>query len=133
MTAEPDDGGPDIGDIPDGRLHRVTSADQLADGDRLLVEIDGREIAVFNLDGSYHALLNYCVHQGGPVCEGRVTGTLTETDGRLAYVREDELVSCPWHGWLFDIKSGYQVARPDRYRLPTFDVVVGDGEVYVVL
>jgi nitrite reductase (NADH) small subunit len=51
----------------------------------------GREIALFNIDGHIYALGNSCPHMGGPLGEGEI---------------EDCMVTCPWHGWQFDIKSG---------------------------
>lgn len=113
--------------------HHVVSADEIAPGDRIIVDIEEREIAVFNLDGEFYALLNYCVHQGGPACEGRRTGKLVQADFDLRYERSGEFVCCPWHGWEFDIKSGHNLARPDDYRVPTYDVTVEDGELFVTL
>lgn len=121
-------GGPTESD-----LHYVTAAADLDDGDRAIVDVEGREIAVFRIGDEFFALLNYCVHQGGPGCEGRIAGTLTESeDGRLGYDRWGEIVSCPWHGWEFDIRTGEHMARSD-YRIPAYDVVEQDGDLYVAL
>lgn len=133
MTGDKDDARTvtDREDI-DGDLHYVTSTDQLQEGDRVIVEVKGREIAVFRIDDEFYALLNYCVHQGGPGCEGRIAGTLVEKeDGELGYDRDNELVSCPWHGWEYDIKTGEHLAN-SRYRIPTYEVVQTDGDVYLV-
>lgn len=113
-------------------LEYVTAVENIDHGERVLVEIRGREIAVFNVNGEFHALANYCVHQGGPVCEGALSGTLTQSGEEVTYVREGEIVSCPWHGWEFDIKSGEHLAR-DKYKVPTYDVVVHRGELYLDL
>ncbi|WP_226012035.1 Rieske (2Fe-2S) protein [Halomicrobium salinisoli] len=114
-------------------LHRVADADSLSHGDRIVTEVRGREVCVFNLDGEYYGLSNYCVHQGGPACEGARSGQLTESDGELRYERSGEFVSCPWHGWKFDIRTGEDLARPDDYRLPTYETVERDGGIYVRL
>ena len=117
-----------------GDLTRVASTAELDPGERVLVEVDGKEIAVFNVDGEYYALLNYCVHQGGPLCEGGTSGTLTEDgEGRLRYERKGEIVTCPWHAWEFDITTGEHLARPEKYRVPTYDVVVRDGDLFVAV
>lgn len=58
---------------------------------------DGMQIAVFNVDGDYCAINNICPHRGGPLGEGDVEGTL---------------VSCPWHGWQFDVKTGKSPVNP---------------------
>lgn len=117
----------------DGPRHYVTAAADLEEGERVIVDVEGREVAVFRIDDEFYALLNYCVHQGGPGCEGRIAGTLVEhEDGRLGYERENEIVSCPWHGWEYDIRTGEHLAHP-RYRIPSYDVVETDGDLYVVI
>jgi nitrite reductase/ring-hydroxylating ferredoxin subunit len=114
-------------------LHHVVAAEDIADGERVIAEIAGREIAVFNSNGELHALSNYCTHQGGPACEGLLSGTLdVDEDDELVWACDDEIVACPWHGWEFDITDGTHTASDD-YRLPTYDVHVRDGEVYVEL
>ena len=118
--------------VGDG-LHYVTAAAKVDEGERAIVDVEGREIAVFNVSGEYYGLANYCTHQGGPVCEGMVTGTFTaDEDGTMRYDREGEIVACPWHGWEFDIETGAHLAS-DRYRLPTCEVVELDGDLYVRL
>jgi len=111
----------------------VIEADELPPDDRVIVEIDGREIAVFNVNGELYALANYCVHQGGPVCEGLLSGTVgVDDDLDLVYEKEGEIVSCPWHGWEFEIRTGEHLADPN-YRLPTYEVVVENGGIYLRL
>lgn len=115
------------------RLRHVATVDELADAGRIIVESDGREIAVFDQDGEYYALSNYCVHQGGPVCEGLVTGTLTVNDEfDLVYSAADRAVVCPWHGWEFDIETGMHLSKTGL-GIPTYDVVVRDENVYLEL
>jgi nitrite reductase/ring-hydroxylating ferredoxin subunit len=112
-------------------LHYITSADELEDGDRIIADVKGREIAVFNSGGDLYAVLNFCTHQGGPLCEGLLDGTLTMNDDwEWTYSCEGEIISCPWHGWEFDIKTGEHLSS-SNYRVPTYDVVVRDGDVYV--
>lgn len=116
-----------------GTRHHVVSTAALEDTERVITEIQGREIAVFNVDNEYYAVANYCVHQGGPACEGLLSGTVdvTETE-QLTYDRENEIVACPWHGWEFDITTGKHLAR-SGYALPTYETEVEDDELYVVL
>lgn len=116
----------------DRNLHYAIDGNELKANERVLVEIQGREIALFHVDESIHALANYCVHQGGPVCEGQVSGAMFERDGELVWERENEFVSCPWHGWEFEIDTGKHITHP-KYRLPSYDTVVRDGDVYVEL
>ena len=126
------DGEAGEGERSAGRtLHVVADVERFEGTDRILADVEGREVAVFDLDGEFFALANYCVHQGGPLCEGTVSGALTTNeDFELAYGREGEVVSCPWHGWEFDVRTGEHLAETG-YRTPTYDVVVRDGKVYV--
>ena len=114
--------------------HKVATVEELADdGSRVIAEIEGQEIAVFHLDGEYYALANYCVHQGGPLCEGKIRGQMTAgADGwSWEFDEENKVVECPWHGWLFDVTNGRNTANPND-RTPTYDVEVDDGDVLVV-
>ncbi|MFC7157212.1 Rieske (2Fe-2S) protein [Halomarina halobia] len=116
----------------------VAEEGELADGEHLVVQLEGREIGVFFTDGVYRAYLNWCPHQGGPVCEGRVTGTQTscfdrETlDVAVKWDREGEILNCPWHGWEFDVNSGECLSRP-KVKLPEYPVRVEDGTIIVDL
>ena len=118
--------------------HDVGDAADLGAGDALVVELEGREVAVFNLDGEYRALLNWCAHQGGPACEGPLGGTYEATFDREAleverrWVRAGRVVTCPWHGWEYDVGTGECLSAP-QYRLPTYPVRVDDGRLVVVL
>lgn len=113
------------------KLHHVIAADKMEDGDRVIIDVQGREIAVFHVDGEWYAVSNYCTHQGGPVCEGLLDGTLSvDENWELTYEAENEIIACPWHGWEFDIKTGEHLSK-SHFRLPTYDVVVRNGEVYV--
>lgn len=112
--------------------HRICDETRLAaEGSRVIVEVEGREVAVFNVDGEYHALPNHCIHQGAPLCEGELTGRMT-VDDDWEWVWEDEgtVITCPWHAWKFDVTTGKNV-KDDRYRLPQYEVEVEDGTVYV--
>ncbi len=116
--------------------HTVIAADELADGERILVELEGRQIAVFNIDGEYRAYANWCPHQGGPLCEGGLTGTHTATYDRESLTleehwhRDGEIIMCPWHGWKFDLTDGGCLSRRS-VKLRSYPVDVTDGNVVV--
>lgn len=113
--------------------HRVADVTELdADGSRVIAEINGQEIAVFRVEGELHALANYCVHQSGPLCEGPLSGRMIADGdgGDLRYDERETVVRCPWHGWRFDVCTGESL-QSDRYAVPTYDVEVEDGVVYV--
>lgn len=114
--------------------HKVATEDDFtAEGARVIAEIEGQEIAIFYLDDEYYALANYCIHQGGPLCEGKVRGQMTAGEDRWSWEfdTENKVVECPWHGWLFDVKDGYNTADSGK-RTPTYEVEVSDGDVYVL-
>lgn len=129
-----------LGDIavPDDAMSpriKVATVDEFeGNGSRVITEVRGKEIAVFLYDGEFYAVANYCIHQSGPLCEGGLTGymTLAEDGWDWAYDPEEKYVSCPWHGWAFDITSGKNV-KDARFSVPTFDVEVEGDEVHVVI
>jgi nitrite reductase/ring-hydroxylating ferredoxin subunit len=116
--------------------HIVAGADELSAGERLVVEIKGREIAVFNIQGELHAYLNWCMHQCGPCCEGSLTGTTEASFDRdsletqLDWSREGEILNCPWHGWEYDIKTGECLSNKEA-RLPSYPIEIKDGDVVI--
>lgn len=116
----------------DDNLHYVGGVDFFQEnGDRVIVEIEQREIAVIYSNDEYHALLNFCVHQGAPVCEGTLTGALAQNmEDEFYWDCQDELLTCPWHAWEFDIETGKHITRSE-YAIPTFETQVKDNNVYV--
>lgn len=89
----------------------------LADSCGLQSQVGGRPIALFKLDGEVFALDGICPHKGAPLGQGTV---------------ENGIVSCPLHGWQFDIKTGACLDRPDR-PAACLPVRVVDGRVEVQL
>jgi nitrite reductase (NADH) small subunit len=92
-----------VADLPPGRAAEITVA--------------GQSIALFNVNGTFHALANRCPHRGGPLGQGFVDGSR---------------VSCPWHNWTFDVTTGENVASPDL-KVARYEVRVEDGQVCVKL
>lgn len=110
------------------KKHIVGSIDEIKVGERKIVEVDGRSIGVFNVNGTYYAIRNRCPHQGAALCKGRVSGTtLPSKPGEYAWGREGEIVSCPWHGWEFDITTGASIFNPHRMKVRAYDVTLEDG------
>ncbi|MFB6096565.1 MAG: Rieske (2Fe-2S) protein [Haloferacaceae archaeon] len=104
-------------------------------GERRFVTAGGRPVGVFNVDGEFYAVENVCAHEGGPVCEGKLQGALVgeyvEPGERIVEEFSDTpALSCPWHGWEYDVTTGEHLGDPS-VSLATFDVVVEDGTVYV--
>jgi hypothetical protein len=96
--------------------YNVASTDEFdGDGERILVEVDGLEIAVFRVDGEYYALTNYCVHQGGPLCEGKLTGKMSVGDDGVSWeYEEDERYALTGFGRLAWQRHDDYIARLGR-------------------
>ncbi len=103
----------------------VARADEIPDGARKIVEVAGRSLGVFNLAGEFFALRNRCPHQGGPLCEGKTWGLAqARVPGEITYSRAREILTCAWHGWEFDIRTGRSWCDPDRLRVRRYEVSV---------
>jgi nitrite reductase/ring-hydroxylating ferredoxin subunit len=74
-----------------GERVKVAAAADVEPGKSICVKAGNERVAVFNIDGEYFAMSDMCPHAGGPLSEGFVNGTQ---------------VSCPWHGWMFDLCPG---------------------------
>jgi nitrite reductase/ring-hydroxylating ferredoxin subunit len=110
---------------------RVCRAEELGPGERLVVELGGRSVGIFNVGGSFYALHNRCPHRGGALCLGPVTGTTgASEDFDYVYEREGHILRCAWHGWEFEIETGRSLADP-KMRAKTFPVTVEEGQVIV--
>jgi 3-phenylpropionate/trans-cinnamate dioxygenase ferredoxin subunit len=110
----------------------VARALDVAPGQCKIVNVNGREIGVFNLNGEYFALANRCPHEGGPLCQGHII-PLIQSDGPGQYrlTRHKEFLRCPWHGWEFEIRTGQSWCDPKSTRARQFEVKVESGETLV--
>ena len=79
------------------------------------VEVNGKPVALFNVDGQLCAISNTCRHKGGPLGEG-------ELDGKI--------VTCPWHGWRYDVTTGGNETNPSM-PIEKYPVKVDGEEVLV--
>src|SRR5258707_990828 len=94
-------------------VFEVAHVDELPPGMARVITARGVEIGVFNVDGEYYALPNLCFHQWGPLCTGKVTGTLArcaESNWQPRWEHEGRIVICPWHSLEFDIPTGQCLA-----------------------
>lgn len=97
---------------------KVATCDQLKPGQMLYVSVDGLPIALANVDGAIYAFGDVCRHQGGSLSSG---------------VLRDHVVTCPWHGWAYNVRTGKSVIPPVGLRVPTYEVELRDQDVYVVI
>ena len=96
----------------------VATADELGDGERLILDIDGEAIAVFNIAGLYYAIADVCSHDDGPVAEGELN--------------EHEII-CPRHGAKFDIRDGHVLTLPAIVDIPAYPVRIEGNEIQIGL
>ncbi len=94
----------------------VARADQLAPGQWKCVDVDGAQVAVFNLDGQYYAIEDICTHDGGQLTGGSIEGA--------------EII-CPRHGARFCIKTGAALSAPAYEATAKFPVRIENGVIEV--
>lgn len=95
---------------------RDMRADEIAPGDCRVGIVDGKQVAIFNLDGTFYAVQAECTHRGGPLCEGSLW---------------DDVITCPWHGSEFNIRTGEVLTGPADTPLQTYKVSVENGKIVV--
>jgi nitrite reductase/ring-hydroxylating ferredoxin subunit len=94
-----------LGDLPPGQLKQIELG-------------DGTNVCLANVDGTLYAIGGKCTHQGGPLGDGELDGTI---------------VTCPWHGSKFDVTSGAVVSPPAREDEPKYEVQITGDDVQVVV
>jgi nitrite reductase (NADH) small subunit len=115
------------------REARLPLAEAPAEGERRLLELAGRTIGLFRLDGDYFALADRCPHRGAPLCSsGEIVSAVEGVGDEARVTREGALVRCPWHKWDFDITTG-RCAVDARLRVRRYAVRVDGDELVVSL
>lgn len=95
---------------------KVSKVNDLSPGNAKLVEVEGKKIALFNVEGSFYAIDDTCSHRGGPLSEGTLEGNQ---------------VTCPWHGASFDVTSGAVVSPPAPNGVARYNVRVEGADIEV--
>jgi nitrite reductase (NADH) small subunit len=98
------------------KLLKIAKTKDVPPGQAAAFTIEGQKIALFNVEGTYHAIGDTCTHRGGPLSEGDVQGTK---------------VTCPWHGADFDLKTGAVLGPPAQKGVPSYKVVVEGDDIKV--
>ena len=111
------------------------AVDAFVDGQAHRVEIDGRGLVVVRRQDTFYVLRDICPHQGARLSDGSVTGTALECNpgAEIVLGREGEILSCPWHGWEFDLCTGRSLIDPETVRVRTYAVSVEAERVLVEL
>jgi nitrite reductase/ring-hydroxylating ferredoxin subunit len=95
------------------RFVEVAKKSEIAEGSAIAVEVEGKRLAIINLDGEIYAIDDDCPHEGGPLSEGRISG---------------EEIECPWHTSHFNIKTGRVTMDPATEDVATYKVrLIGDA------
>ena len=95
---------------------KVATTQDCQPGTSLCVEVDGKKIALFNVDGNYYAIDDTCTHVGGPLSEGEVSSTS---------------VTCPWHGAQFDLETGNVLRAPAQQEVNCYKVFVEGDDIKI--
>ncbi len=95
---------------------KVATISEIEPGHACLVDVKGKRIALFNVDGEFFALDNTCTHRSGPLAEGKISG---------------HEVTCPWHGSTFDIWTGEVASPPAQQAVERYGVRVTGTDVEV--
>ena len=95
----------------------AAKANDIPSGEGRVCEVNGVAIALFNVDDTFHALDNTCIHRGGPLGDGICT---------------DGTVTCPWHGWEYSMATGECESMPGQ-SVDTYEVRVDGEDIHVKL
>jgi 3-phenylpropionate/trans-cinnamate dioxygenase ferredoxin component len=94
----------------------VAPVNELPDGERLFLDIDGQPIVIFNIGGQFFAIADVCSHDDGPVGDGKLDGFE---------------IKCPRHGACFDVRNGQVSSLPAIVDIPAYPTLVVDGQVKI--
>ncbi len=110
------------------KKHLVATVDEIPPGQRKIVNIGGKSIGVFNIEGEFFAIRNRCPHGGAPLCEGVLSGLVESSmPGEYKYSSKEKMLRCPWHQWEFDVKTGQSWFDPVKTRVRAYEANVESG------
>jgi len=101
-----------------GRLTKLVSRTDVTAGKPACLKVEGRSIALFEVEGAYLAIDDECTHAGGPLSEGEVVGGC---------------VVCPWHGARFDLRTGAVLEAPAEQPVRSYPVSLQGGDLWIEL
>jgi nitrite reductase/ring-hydroxylating ferredoxin subunit len=101
----------------EGQIAIVGRAEDVPPGRGATVQLlNGTELALYNIDGEFYAIENFCPHKGAPLADGHLCG---------------HTVECDWHGWRFDVRTGECVTN--RGAVETYEVIIEDELIKIVI
>lgn len=95
---------------------KVAEVGELTPGDKKQIDLDGLEVALFNVNGEYYVIEDVCTHDGAPLCHGRFSG---------------EEVTCPRHGARFNVKTGAAMCMPAVEPVETYAVKIDGSNILI--
>ncbi|NTW00984.1 MAG: Rieske (2Fe-2S) protein [Oscillochloris sp.] len=96
----------------------VLDLHDLRPGQMAYVDVEGLPVALANVDGAIYAFSDACRHEGGPLSSGVLIG---------------ETVTCPWHGWVYSVRTGKSIVPPVGLRIPTYPVHIESGRLSIAI
>lgn len=96
----------------------IAKVSELAPGQYKSIEIEGKRIALFNIDGEFYVLEDICTHDGGTLTGGTLKGYIIE---------------CPRHGARFDVRTGAVIRLPAYVGVKTYPISIEDNAIFVIL
>jgi len=100
-----------------GEFFKAAKKQDVPAGSCVVSDIQGTPVAIYNVGGDFFATHNICLHRGGPLGEGELEG---------------KVVTCPWHGWQYDVTSGCNTDNADL-KVKKFNVKIEGDDVFVEL
>jgi nitrite reductase/ring-hydroxylating ferredoxin subunit len=97
-------------------FEKVADLNDVPVGSMFQIEVDGQQVALANVDGQVYAFSGACTHRGGPLIEGDLDG---------------DVVTCPWHGGQFNVRTGEVITMPPGENIRTYSVQVDGNDVKV--
>jgi nitrite reductase/ring-hydroxylating ferredoxin subunit len=94
---------------------RAAKTGEIAPGTIKEFQVEGKAVAVANVDGKFYAISNTCLHRGGPLGQGPLEG---------------KIVTCPWHGWEYDVTTG-KISQNPAVGVSSYPVEVRGDEIFV--
>ena len=95
---------------------KVAQIGNIPTGEATIVEVEGEEVCIANVGGKIYAIGNTCSHRGGPLGDGQIEG---------------EIVTCPWHGADFNLRTGEALSPPASLPQPTYQIQLDGDEIKI--